>query len=54
MTPSIAWGYPLWLRHSLACDLTYLAMKPAEWAFYVTLLIFDSADPEQRIARMYR
>jgi hypothetical protein len=35
-------------------DLLYLAMKPAEWLFYLVLLVFDSECPEARIDRMYR
>jgi hypothetical protein len=48
-------GMPVsrWLRHPLACDLVYVAMKPAEWAFYLALLLFDRTDPEPRIERMY-
>jgi hypothetical protein len=48
-------GMPVsrWLRHPLACDLVYVAMKPAEWAFYLALLLFDGTNPEPRIARMY-
>jgi hypothetical protein len=48
-------GLPVsrWLRHPLACDLVYVAMKPAEWAFYLALLLFDRTSPEARIARMY-
>lgn len=41
------------IRSRWACDLTYLAMKPAEWLFGLLLLLFDPADPEARIGRMY-
>lgn len=50
------WGLPLsrCIRHPLASDAVYLLMKPAEWAFYLILLLFDPNNPEARIARMYR
>jgi hypothetical protein len=35
-------------------SLVYLAMKPAEWLFYLALLAFDPHSPEARIDRMYR
>lgn len=35
-------------------DLVYLAMKPAEWFFYLALLALDRDSPEARIERMYR
>jgi len=42
------------IRRRLVADLVYLAMKPAERAFYAVLLALDPDDPEARIARMYR
>jgi hypothetical protein len=50
------WGLPVsrWIRSPWAADLLYLAMKPLEWAFYVTLLLLDPECPEDRIGRMYR
>ena len=42
------------IQTPLAADAVYLAMKPLEWAFYVTLLLLDPEDPEKRIGRMYR
>ncbi len=42
------------IRWRLVADVIYLAMKPAEWAFYAVLLALDPGDPEARIARMYR
>ena len=49
-------GLPLsrWIRSPLAADVVYLAMKPAEWLFYVALLLLDPGQPETRIERMYR
>ncbi|AKT40274.1 DUF6688 family protein [Chondromyces crocatus] len=49
-------GLPVsrYLRPRWASDLTYLAMKPAEWMFYVALLLLDPGPPEARIDRMYR
>lgn len=49
-------GLPLsrHLQRPLLADLVYLGMKPAEWAFYVVLLLLDRGDPEARIDRMYR
>jgi hypothetical protein len=35
-------------------DLTYLLMKPFEWAFLLVLLLCDPGSPESRIDRMYR
>lgn len=35
-------------------SFVYLAMKPAEWLFYLALLAFDPQPPEARIDRMYR
>ena len=48
-------GLPIsrWVRHRLLADVIYVLMKPAEWAFYVFLLLFDPCDPEVRLARMY-
>lgn len=34
-------------------NVVYLAMKPAEWLFYLALLMFDPGSAEERIARMY-
>ena len=42
------------IRWRLVADAIYLAMKPAEWAFYGVLLALDPGDPEARIDRMYR
>jgi len=42
------------LRSPWISDLVYLAMKPLEWSFYLTLLLLDRQKPEERIARMYR
>jgi hypothetical protein len=42
------------IRWRLVADVIYLAMKPAEWAFYAVLLALDPGDPEARIDRMYR
>ncbi|HEU4534058.1 MAG TPA: DUF6688 family protein, partial [Polyangiaceae bacterium] len=49
-------GLPLsrYLRRPWLADLTYLAMKPAEWLFALALLFLDRGDPERRIDRMYR
>lgn len=49
-------GLPVsrYLRRPWLADLTYLAMKPAEWAFALALLLLDRGEPEQRIDRMYR
>lgn len=49
-------GWPLSRRiqSRWASDLVYLAMKPAEWIFYLSLLILDRKPPEERIDRMYR
>jgi hypothetical protein len=49
-------GLPVsrYLHRPLLADLTYLAMKPAEWAFYTALLLLDPGDPEGRIERMYQ
>ena len=41
------------IRWRLASDLVYLAMKPAEWLFYLALLLLDRGSPEERLARMY-
>lgn len=42
------------IKRPLLADLTYLAMKPAEWLFALALLLLDRGDPERRIDRMYR
>lgn len=51
-----ALGYPLsrHLQSRWTADLMYLAMKPAEWGFYLALLLLDRGAPEARIDRMYR
>ena len=49
-------GLPMsrYIRGAYAADLVYLAMKPAEWLFYLSLLLLDRGPPEARIDRMYR
>lgn len=49
-------GLPVsrYIQRRWLADLTYLAMKPAEWLFAVALLLLDRGDPEDRIDRMYR
>ena len=49
-------GLPVsrYIRWRWLADLVYLAMKPAEWVFYLVLLLLDRESPEARIARMYR
>ncbi|MFT3767769.1 MAG: hypothetical protein QM820_20125 [Minicystis sp.] len=49
-------GLPVsrYLRRPWLADLVYLAMKPAEWIFYLALLLLDRGEPEARIDRMYR
>lgn len=49
-------GLPVsrYIRRPWLADLTYLAMKPAEWLFAAALLLLDRGDPEARIDRMYR
>lgn len=49
-------GLPVsrWVRWRWMADAIYLAMKPAEWAFYAFLVLADRDDPERRIDRMYR
>lgn len=42
------------IRWRWLADLVYLAMKPAEWAFAIALLLLDRRPPEERIDRMYR
>lgn len=42
------------LRPRWVSDVVYLVMKPAEWAFYLVLLLLDPQDPERRIDAMYR
>ena len=51
-----ALGYPVsrHLKSRWVADAVYLAMKPAEWAFYLALLLLDPGDPEARLTRMYR
>jgi hypothetical protein len=41
------------IRSPWLADAVFLAMKPAEWCFYLALLLLDHAPPEARIARMY-
>jgi len=50
----LGWPVSRWIRRRWLADAVYLAMKPAEWAFYVALLLLDPAAPEARIGRMYR
>lgn len=49
------YGYPLSRKMTSAwrCDVVYLAMKPIELIFLLTLYVF-ARDPETRIARQYR
>jgi hypothetical protein len=49
-------GLPVsrYISAAWAADVVYLAMKPLEWAFYMTLLLLDPRAPEERIDRMYR
>lgn len=49
-------GLPVsrYIKRRWLADLTYLAMKPAEWLFAIALLLLDRGDPERRIERMYR
>ncbi len=51
-----ALGLPVsrYIRGRWLADAIYLAMKPAEWVFYLTLLLLDQRSPEARIDRMYR
>ncbi len=42
------------IRSRWVADAVYLAMKPAEWGFYLALLLLDRSPPEGRIDRMYR
>jgi hypothetical protein len=35
-------------------DLVYVLLKPAEWSFYLALLLLDPTPPEARIDRTYR
>ncbi|MEZ4392396.1 MAG: DUF6688 family protein [Polyangiales bacterium] len=51
-----ALGYPVsrHLKSRWSADLMYLAMKPAEWGFYLALLLLDRGAPEARLDRMYR
>lgn len=51
-----ALGYPVsrHLKSRWVADAVYLAMKPAEWVFYLALLLLDPGDPEARLGRMYR
>lgn len=42
------------LRPAWVSDLVYLVMKPAEWVFYLALVLLDPRSPEARIDRMYR
>ena len=43
-----------YIRSRWLADVVYLGMKPAEWLFYLALLMFDQHSPEERIERMYR
>lgn len=51
-----ALGYPVsrHLKSRWTADLMFLAMKPAEWGFYLALLLLDRGSPEARLDRMYR
>ncbi|MDI1443838.1 DUF6688 family protein [Polyangium sp. 6x1] len=42
------------LRPAWVSDVVYLLMKPAEWVFYLVLVLLDPRSPETRIDRMYR
>lgn len=48
------YGYPIskHITTKLRADLVYIAMKPLEWLFLLTLYLFDK-DPECRIAVQY-
>ncbi|WP_432651419.1 DUF6688 domain-containing protein [Huintestinicola sp.] len=48
------YGYPIskHITTKLRADLVYIAMKPLEWLFLITLYLFDN-DPESRIAVQY-
>ena len=49
------YGFPVadLIRHShIACDVTYVVMKPLEWLFLFVLYLVD-ANPENRIAVQY-
>lgn len=48
-------GWPLsrHIQSAWRADLVYLLMKPAEWGFYLALLLLDVDAVERRIARMY-
>ncbi|MDR3072354.1 MAG: hypothetical protein LBU41_02555 [Clostridiales Family XIII bacterium] len=50
-----AHGFPLskLIQTKVAADFVYIAMKPLEWFFLVTLYLF-TANPEERISRQYR
>jgi hypothetical protein len=50
----LGWPVSRWIRSPWAADAVYLAMKPAEWSFYLVLLLLDRGPPEARIDRMYR
>jgi hypothetical protein len=49
-------GLPVsrYIRSRWLADVVYLAMKPFEWCFAVSLLLLDRETPERRIERMYR
>jgi hypothetical protein len=49
-------GFPVsrYIRGPWLADVVFLVMKPAEWLFYLALLLFDRCSPEERIDRMYR
>lgn len=48
------YGYPVskHITTKLRADIVYIAMKPLEWLFLLTLYLFDK-DPESRIAVQY-
>jgi hypothetical protein len=50
----LAFPISRYLCRRWAANLIYLLMKPAEWLFYFTLVLFDPGQPEKRIDRMYR
>lgn len=50
----LAWPLSRYLRRRTLADAVYLLMKPAEWLFYLALLLLDPHPPELRIDQMYR
>lgn len=49
-------GLPIskYIKNRWAADIIYLLMKPAEWIFFILLLLLDPENPEKRIDSMYR